>query len=819
MGDCQPPQGDKGLKLVTISLGLLGLLLLLGVAAAATATADSCSQANAALATGTVYVVVRWTGNAPHGPAGVGCADGGGAGITDSNFVGLNAPAGSPLTLDCRQATSGTVPPSLPTSITISVYADNSNLGGGGTPIWTDSVGSCSGSVNVTTFNHAFTSTGAVGGTPRAGIYRIFIRIQNTGVGTSYDCNSDETGSQTPPTGGSCNSGALTHFQGVMRANPGISAANLTSGGGAFHDYIGGDTLTTSLTSNATEVTTATRTASLAASGTGDYHQFSTSYNLAVGATTKSNTIQGLPGFWPNGAISLKWTETGGSTLAGYTGLSFWIFTSATVSGATVVNANTITFDPTDNLNRTITPTGTCVATVSGTATEIVNRGQTVHVAGCKPWIDARGGSVTNNQPARGWMERSYRSSADFATFSGLFGAQSDFETDNTASTSATVTTGKPYTKMVETFVSTGRADSELLNWGNTTGLLDVSATYRFDSLNIATSSDGTNQSAFTIGTDVEFLHPGPLRDGATNPLSGIAVTCVRKNPTGGTESTTSMGNTGVNGRAPEQTFQTIAPAGTWTFDCSASSNGNTALYHIAFFHVSAFTANTDISTSWKTVLLPNGSYLVNVTSVIRTYDPTQDQSVLEFADDAVRLTVFNWSAPNQNFLSTIVQRGIMMQLDTDSAYSFTFYASQEQLQPAYAYVTANITGRTFTNGNGFYQQLSTSSGATGNFLGNFTGNFTIISGVNGMIETAFDAWIPLVIWGGLCIIFAYFTAWIPLTGALIAVADGIIQFQFGVGLIGTPGSTMIFISSLVVHTIVMNGVWPKPFSRREGKD
>lgn len=614
------------------AVSLLAILLVHGAKATPETVVDSCSSAGARSALGGYQsITIRVKGDQANADS---CILG--FSVTEANFqtYALEIPAGSPYKLQCTYGTGGTSPPGAPTTITFSAYADNANLGGGGIPIWTQTRSSVCASAEPYTdlIDKYATSDGTITGTPKGGLIRLFVAITLGGT-SGYSCNSDDTGT-TPPTGGNCGATASSvPAQGLIRSNPGFSVANLTSAAGSFTTYVGGDTLQTKITSNAAEYNTATRMKSQIKTGVSGYFQVGSNFNPAVGVNTQSQAVTGAPSSWTPGAIINQWTVTGFSQLTGFEAINYWRFTTATAPNPLViVDSNTIQWATGDTLSRTLTPSASCTVALGALPTTIFNRADASTVSACG-WQNARGNAVTTSQLGRSWLQKTgdYRATADYPLADSTFTSGGNLAGTQTSTTASTVTTGLGYHKMVESFGTT-RTDTDLQNWGNTSGLFDVTNTWTFTNLLNSKTTTGANSSFFTLGVDNEFLSAKGLSNANNQKLSGIAVSCIRVKPDTTTESTNAMGNTNANGDSPEISLVAIPPVGVWSTTCAASGSGNTASYRITYFHTSPFTADKAVGIIWN--ITKNGSlYDVNVTSIHRMYDTTSDDLIQIFPD------------------------------------------------------------------------------------------------------------------------------------------------------------------------------------------
>lgn len=624
-----------------------------------------------------------------------------------------NVNAGSSFTIVCDQLTNllGTAPNVL----TIRLYDDNTGFGTTTGAFATINANTCIGhNDDSISFTAYCTADGTVTGSPRYGFVRLQIEMQQTGVG-AYDVQSD------------------SNSWGAVRCNPTLTTLSESN---SQTTYIGGDTIGVSYASGEAPYDT-TNSGNGKITCNGIVNSLSSDF-LTTSTRSATTSILGSAQAWQTGcSLQFVWTETRNSAISGFTSKSWFLFQGTPPSGVTYSNGGSgeqtvATITATKPLNRILTPTNSvCTSiTVNGVSSVIGNRGETFVVSGCAPWKDARGSNVPNNQPASAYFNRAnqYRVTSDFPIFNGLFGASGSFQATSTATTSATVTTNKGYHKYIEEFSTTARNDAVLMNWGNSSGIFDVSSTFLFDGINMTKCAAGTptcaNSTGFTISADLEYAQAKGLRDKAGSIQTGIAITCFRTKPDLTTESSVAMGNSDVNGNSNIVQFSVDPPSGTWQMTCQASSNGNTAIYNVHFFHSSAFTANIQISVLWNVSLPfpPNGTALANISACVREYDQASDTVLRIFPDDNPRLTVEEYNPVTSLHDIQLIARQSMTAEDGpfSTCYNYPFFIPEKNLteNTAFAYVTVNFTGSPFMGAQGFVLR--------NNFNGTFYGNFTM---------------------------------------------------------------------------------------------
>lgn len=705
--------------------------------------------------------------------------------------------AGASITLKCYEITSGANVPAEATTLTVSGVADNTNFGSA-TPssIWSQTVVGCGAGVTLTSV--FCTSNALAGGTPWYGIVRIHIRAQNVvGPTTVYDVNSE-----TDP-GGSI-AGVPGPTVGIYRCNP--KPTVLDMGTSPLNPWIGGDspTIRTAVDSTS-EISQTTGIQRLVCSSSPNHD--ASAIQFGTSTSTATFTVVGPPNDWQTGCTFVAEAILNRkSSISLYSTTDYAVWNQASPP-AGVVFPDSLTAAFTGNtLNRILTKTGTCTVTVLGTTTTVVNRGEVVHITGCSPWKDGRGNNVLNNQPASTFVQRGtqWQITTDFGRFDGLFGASGAFPSDNTATSSATVTTGLAYRKMVLEYSTTARTDAVLFNWGNSTGIVDVSATFFLGSptptngiLNSKTAG-GANVSAFTISVDSQHVSVRNVVDASGNPVASVPVTCFRTRPDLVTESTVSVGSTDSSGNTPDTTFSVIAPGGRWHLTCSGTLNGNTfntGSYDISFFFTSAFTADKTIPILWNVTGVNATHSRVNITMGFWFYNPgvapATDGMECLFPDDVVRLTIRAYNSTSTNYDIIVISRQVMVPsvlpsgaLECDWTFNLTV-ANSTLAKGAWAFTTFNFTGSPFAGSEAYILQTQS-------------------SGVDIMGAVTFPAWdpyVPLFVWGVLLILFYWLEAYIAAAGVLLAFADSILA-NAGLANSGIFWRLMLFAVTLTVQAI-----------------
>lgn len=778
-----------------VVLAVFAFVALMGEASAATAAVgSSCSD----IALGNLGSLRFVTVGVAAGFSGLNdCTTGGGY---------SSVAAGASLTLTCRETTSGLTPPGVPDAngISIKAFADDTGFPNGAGHFFSKTYSSCVGDQ---TFSFFCTSDGTAGGSKRYGPVRLYIRAVRTALPGTYDDNSDVA-----------TQGTDSGQYGVVRCHPNISAVNATSGAGAVHVFVGGDSLTSGLTADSgSYIAKNTVTPDLVCGN--PTVNVGSIFEPAASAVTRTTTIQGSEDTYRDDCtLAFKWTRSGFAALAGHTALTWFDFGGggATIPSGTTSTASVLSWVPGQVVDRTLVP-ASCTVQVAGASVVVVNRGATLDLGGCGWTIAAvRGTLVPNAQPARVFAQRTgqYLDTGDIPSADVLWSASGNLASSHVVKTTATVTTGLLYGKLAQEFGSTARSSAVLWNWANVTSEYDVSSSWVFDGINISKTSLGVNVSAFIVGTDIEFARSKGLRDAGGALIVGQAVSCQRTLPDTTLEAVVSMGVTDASGNSAEKQFQVFAPAGTWRMTCSASGSGNSGSFMIGFFHVSAFTANAGTPLNWN-VSANASRFDVNVSVLFRMFDPVSGTVMSAFPDEVPRITVQFWNASNSRFNLVAVNAALMTQNDggAGASYFYRFTTDRVNLSsPGWAFVTANVTGSPFMGQESYILDSLIGAGSNGNFSGNFTGNVTIL-GADGLISTALDAYLPFLIWGGILLLMLSFNAWAPAMGAILAIADSFLPSP----VMNLAARVMLFVILLFVHSLAVNGIIPLPWKRRSG--
>lgn len=445
------------------------------------------------------------------------------------------------------------------------------------------------------------TDTGASGGANRHGTLRIYARYQRTIVPT-YDVNTDTVANSLV---------GHVHCSSTITSNALNSPQN---------PYVGGDTLSFSPTAPTPPFTTDMKVRGNAICGSTHLIEDDELNDIF------SSTIKGGLSSWTNNCdLQISYQEIDIST-------GTWV----TERSSQVELNGTLTFDPTETVNRLLSPISPCPVThldITGhPVTDVANRGQTIetHCA----FQNARAEHVTNNKLARAWITAATSHTRDTtaATASDvLFTSQGQVASTHTLLSTAPV---DYYAITVETF-GASRSDTELHNYGLGLKTFNISATYRFTDWLYAKNDPAspTNVSKLQIGVDTGYLTPKALQNAAGYPVSGVAVTCSRYTPTQQLENTLSHGTTDSSGNASQVQWNPVAPRGIWSIICNGSLDGNSIISGISVEYTSAFTADTAVQLSYYFT-----NTTVNVTTTFRQYNPVTHEITLLIPDDDVNI-------------------------------------------------------------------------------------------------------------------------------------------------------------------------------------
>lgn len=84
--------------------------------------------------------------------------------------------------------------------------------------------------------------------------------------------------------------------------------------------------------------------------------------------------------------------------------------------------------------------------------------------------------------------------------------------------------------------------------------------------------------------------------------------------------------------------------------------------------------------------------------------------------------------------------------------------------------------------------------------------------GLNGMLETAIDIYLPLLIWGGILAFCLWLNAWAPAIGVLMGFLN---HYVLPTPLMSMTASVMLIMVLFIIHSLVVNGFIPRPFAKR----
>lgn len=560
----------------------LGVITLLGFAiialfavameAEASASPGSCSQAAATTATLDTRVVV-WTQPSNDGDE---CS------ISSLRWF---AP-GEAITLRCVISTDGIGSPPNPTTVTVTLVSDNTDFGSA-TPTPIRTITPTCPLTPGTIATISCTSDGTTTGTPRAGIIRIHVRMQHA----TYDEHSEN--------------GDTPARHGIIVCSTALST--LTESNPQTTKYQPEDTIGTSYAGTAQFDSTNTGDPWLRCSDPGlIFTPFLDLGDDFLTTTTDSRTttvIGSLIDRFPDDCTpTFGFRITRNSAVTGFTTIPYTTINGTLPTGVTLTtDGRNATFTPTGKtVDRTITQVTSCEYHINASATVVtqveVLEGVTSHCH--NGWTYARGGSIPNNQAGRGFTVRTSPPSTN--NYPSV-----DFLTGGGGSTSWTaVSITNPalgvYHGGIQTFSTTARTEAVLLGIGNITQTFTLTNVRTFDALTNAKTSGGANESVFILANDQQFLSARALRNVRGELLSGVNVVCQRTKPDASVEAAVNMGNTDATGHTAFIEFGVIAPSGQWTTVCTSTAAGNTASYTIRYFHISPFTADTNVVIEWK---------------------------------------------------------------------------------------------------------------------------------------------------------------------------------------------------------------------------
>lgn len=468
--------------------------------------------------------------------------------------------AGEVITLVCRERTTGTLPPGAATTITVRGYADNAAFGTPATTgIWTWASPNCASDVTTTRY---CTVDGTNGAAPYYGFVRLMVNAVRTTVPT-YDVNSDQT------------------TWGVYYCNPRITAFTDGNPTSSPTTYVGSDTYRTSVTYDSTKYTSgvSARVDLICDSAT----TVPGSIEPGTSAVTTDATIKGRPDQWPTGCtITQKLVITKTSAISGLTSSPIYKFdTGSAPSGVTFNGARSEATRTTKPLNRILT-VASCAENINAeTGITRAHRGEAVTTT-CV-LTNARSEFIASGRLSTGWTQRATQSAydtTDFLSTDFTVGSNGAATWTSTAKTTATNTNGTApldYVAEARTWGSS-RTDAELYNWGNSTGILDVSTAFNVPVNSWRTACSGTQTSVFIIASDIAAMTEGPTQDTRGNVVTRSLTssrTYIEADTSAAIASDSANGIT--TGTSPCHSITPVAPASTkWDVTATITdANGN----------------------------------------------------------------------------------------------------------------------------------------------------------------------------------------------------------------------------------------------------
>lgn len=527
---------------VLVPVGLLlvvAFLVATPTTSAASPSDASCSEASATSATGGIrgWSVTLETGG--------GC-----------NTIAEVA-AGSSFTIYCHESTSGIGPPSAATTLAIRLVADNTDFGSSTpTAIRTLTPSGTSCTEDPETFTAYCTTDGTSTGGAWFGIMRLHVRAQFGGVG-SYDVNSDSD---------------TDGLYGIIRCMTTLSSLTESN---AQTTYVAGDTI--GVTYSAGSATTGTTNTVTAAVLCNAVTGLTAADQLTTSSRTSSTTIKGTNAAWPDDCtLTFKLAITRNSAITGYTSQPYTEFTGTPPSGVTYSGDGlTATRTATKTLDRTLTPGGTCRTELpAGTVRVRIFSGKTI--TNTCSWTNARSEAAAGL--ATGYTHRSSQAYTDttdvpsVATQSFSSGVLTYAPTISTSATDTNGTGALDYVQSVEQY-GASRTSGELYNWGNTTGVFDVSRTMDVTDIQLYRNVCGGAypSTVFWIDHHVVCSREGPVQDPEGNTYT-TSLTFTRTyeawdatSITGNQESGVTSGTSTAHYTVPQET------AGTWWFNVTVT--------------------------------------------------------------------------------------------------------------------------------------------------------------------------------------------------------------------------------------------------------
>lgn len=184
--------------------------------------------------------------------------------------------------------------------------------------------------------------------------------------------------------------------------------------------------------------------------------------------------------------------------------------------------------------------------------------------------------------------------------------------------------------------------------------------------------------------------------------------------------------------------------------------------------------------------ILMDSDYYVEGTSIASTAALLSAANGVGLSGAAINHTIYR---PDGSFLSAVV-----MEEGPIPGYYFANVTlnSSEPFGPYKVVASAASTLDT--------QTVIRETGINITLADNLTVTNLTFGDLNGMIETALDSWIPILIWGAVMLLCLWAEAWTPAVMAMLNVA----VLLPNTPLWGRPASIMLFIIGLFLHVIIM---------------
>lgn len=572
--------------------------------------------------------------------------------LTGQNRASWELDAGTNITLFYKTWTTGATPPSAPTNIILRVLSDN-----GATVVRTLSSGSVP--ADGASYTFSATSDGTSGGTPKAGMYRLYVEAVCSGVcvpGT-YDVTSDANGDK-----------------GAVRG--GIKVSDITKNAypaGAQYAYgpAGDETMTF----------TAASTDRVEDTGTNQTVRVNTRRNagsvIENGASQELGTSGSTPASFTADTTYDPTTGTNYDTEFEIVGTSNllagekWTHIATTENGASIIRdsatvaryANRFAVDPSISFSTD----GTTANNNATTTFSVYNRGETVNwqfyllnsrleklsramTVSVIASDNATEDGPASRTPAANLYSASYAVGAAHLAANDTTGSAKRFRAANTDQTKDS---------------NNAHAISSLYFIDAHPQLTSTVSKDDWPTQNANETTSGVIAADFFSF----FAHVKNVRKDTNIDTSGSAITFIVKKPDG-TTSATQTSDTGTDGWTNNYDFYPVAPAGSWSVVASTTFNGNSATDTETLTFVSPYAGNYLIEhVGW------NQTYSLGNTARFTIQTQQRNSSTGAFdaaaADSTPTYTLRYWDGDLSQWIA--ITSGTMTALSPTGTYETTY--------------------------------------------------------------------------------------------------------------------------------------------------